>query len=247
MVPGLSRLLACGDQITRRDTPGWRRRWSRVISTGGAAIAFSGAIYGGVPAVAGTVDARPNEGLFFQAAAGEANDLLITQATGGSFTVVDSGAPLTVLGACVSTGLDSATCPGGEPWVRAYIVWVDLRDLDDAADITADPGGLILGGEGADTVSATGGQGRRIGFSIEGGVGDDTLSLGTLGSLEGNEGEDRLTASTQADPARMRGGPGDDWLVGSSGDQRLYGGEGDDILLAGSGSSTRRWSRQRRI
>jgi Ca2+-binding RTX toxin-like protein len=222
------------DMEGRLTAPGRPGLWSRTVSIAGAAIAFSGAVFGGVPAQAGTIDARPNEGLFFEAAAAEANDLRITRPDGGgSYTVVDSGAPLTALGACVSTGANSATCPAGEPWVRAYVVSVDLGDLDDTADITAEPGGLIVGGDGADVVSASA---DRFGFIVEGGGGNDTLSLGDQGWLEGNEGDDKLTATTQADPARMRGGPGDDWLVGSSGDQRLYGGEGDDTLEPGNGS-----------
>ena len=241
MIRALSRWLACGVQITRPDIPSWLRRWSGAVSIGGAAIAFSGAIYGGVPAEAGTIDARPNEGLFFQAAAGEANNLLITQA-GGLYTVVDS-APLTALGACVSTGLSSATCPAGEPWIRGWHVSVDLGDLDDSADVTAAPGGSILGGEGADVVSATSQGSRfRFGFSVEGGAGADTLVNDDGDAMLRGQGDNDTLVGRGSNPKTlMVGGPGDDAVENYDGNATVRGRGGDDTLENnGPGNATLR-------
>jgi Ca2+-binding RTX toxin-like protein len=58
------------------------------------------------------------------------------------------------------------------------------------------------------------------GFEVNGGEGDDTVSVSSAIEL----------------PVTMRGGPGNDTLVGGSGPDKLIGGEGND-KLAGRGGS----------
>lgn len=152
------------------------------------------------PAQAGTVDAT--EGVVFTAAPGETNNLTITREL-DSVIVADSGAPLTVLGDCISIDPNTASCPAGGSLVAL------LGDGDDEADVNV-LGSLVVGGEGADTVTAWG--------RVRGGSGNDTLATHPLGgTLNGGEGNDTLRGGEEP-------GIGSTWMIG---------GLGSDTFIAG--------------
>jgi len=145
------------------------------------------------PAQAGTVDAT--EGVVFTAAPGETNDLTITREL-DSVIVADLGAPLTVLGDCISIDPNTASCPAGGSLVAL------LGDGDDEADVN-DLHSLVVGGEGADTVTAWG--------RVRGGSGNDTLATHPLGgTLNGGEGNDTLRGGEER---RI----GSTWMIGGLG------------------------------
>src|SRR4029453_4592307 len=76
---------------------------------------------------------------------------------------------------------------------------------------------MMAAGAGDDVVDGTGLTATAIGFTADGGDGNDVLI--------GAAGNDILY-----------GGDGDDVLIGNDGDDVLDGGAGDDILLGGNGN-----------
>ncbi|MFF8729174.1 calcium-binding protein [Streptomyces sp. NPDC015171] len=89
--------------------------------------------------------------------------------------------------------------------------------------------GLAWGGDGNDTIDASGGDNI-----VQGGKGDDTLRGGAGGQyLSGDDGKDTLTGGAGDD--NLGGGKGDDVLYGNSGNDTLYGNSGDDKLYGGPG------------
>ncbi|WP_181793021.1 calcium-binding protein [Streptomyces sp. WELS2] len=98
--------------------------------------------------------------------------------------------------------------------------------------ITVGKEGLAWGGDGNDTINASGG-----GNIAQGGKGDDTLHGGAGSqSLSGDDGRDTITGGAGAD--ELYGGRGDDVLYGNGGDDRLYGNSGNDRLYGGPGRDT---------
>ena len=92
--------------------------------------------------------------------------------------------------------------------------------------------GLAWGGDGNDTVNASGGDNI-----VQGGKGDDVLHGGSGGQyLSGDDGNDRLYGGSADDT--LSGGKGDDRLYGDSGNDRLYGNSGNDKLYGGAGRDT---------
>ncbi|WP_336113270.1 calcium-binding protein [Streptomyces sp. PTD9-10] len=98
--------------------------------------------------------------------------------------------------------------------------------------LTVGAEGLAWGGDGNDTVYASGGDNI-----VQGGRGDDALH-GGAGSqyLSGDDGNDRISGGTGADT--LYGGKGNDVLYGNSGNDRLYGNSGNDRLYGGAGRDT---------
>jgi len=192
------------------------RWWSGAVAVVSATIAFCAAGYGCPPAEAGTIQLTV-EGehglqgdLVFQAAPGEANDLHIDDQS-VRYIVVDSGAPLSALGGCASTGPNSAVCPGVD--TATFFVTAMLGDLDDKVQVQTYGGGSLVGGEGADTLSAEPGPGAGAygGFTIAGGVGNDTLvNQGGEVTLRGDGGDDTLRSPEFAGNTLMVGGLGAD-------------------------------------
>jgi|GEM_PF-1299943 len=90
-------------------------------------------------------------------------------------------------------------------------------------------------------------DGNKMGLSIAGGVGDDSLSIGGLQpiQLDGAAGNDLLTSGDGIDTLRggdgndvLDAGKGNDFMVGGAGDDRIIAGEGDDFVNGGAGSDT---------
>ncbi|MFF7987492.1 calcium-binding protein [Streptomyces sp. NPDC007901] len=98
--------------------------------------------------------------------------------------------------------------------------------------ITVGKEGLAWGGDGNDTINASGGDNI-----VQGGKGDDTLHGGSgAQNLSGDDGKDTITGGTGADT--LNGGKGNDVLYGNSGDDKLYGNSGNDKLYGGAGRDT---------
>jgi hypothetical protein len=102
---------------------------------------------------------------------GEANDIVISQPTPGTFLVTDNGAPLTVGTKCTLTTANSATCNSGAAKhpIAKIEVYTGLGN-DKITNNTNVPS-LLNGGMGNDIV--TGGSGNDV---LIGGGGSDTLS-----------------------------------------------------------------------
>ncbi|MCC5477099.1 calcium-binding protein [Streptomyces barringtoniae] len=104
----------------------------------------------------------------------------------------------------------------------------------DAGDDTIAVGaeGLARGGDGNDTVNASGGD-----TIVQGGKGDDVLHGGSgTQYLSGDDGRDTITGGTGDDT--LNGGTGNDVLYGNSGNDKLYGNSGNDTLYGGPGRDT---------
>jgi Ca2+-binding RTX toxin-like protein len=99
----------------------------------------------------------------------------------------------------------------------------------------------VDGGPGNDVVDASlyegtptsgGGNGARL--LLAGGSGNDRLTASLdADRMFGDDGDDILHGGDQRD--RIDGGPGNDVLYGEAGDDFLWGGLGDDTLYAGDG------------
>lgn len=76
------------------------------------------------------------------------------------------------------------------------------------------------------------------GFEVNAGAGDDSVVVAREVpipvTLRGGPGQDRLVGGADAD--KLVGGAGDDVLVGRAGADSLFGGPGDDRLVGGSGN-----------
>ncbi|WP_089100374.1 calcium-binding protein [Streptomyces hyaluromycini] len=98
--------------------------------------------------------------------------------------------------------------------------------------ITVGKEGLAWGGDGNDTVNASGGDNI-----VQGGKGNDVLRGGAGAQyLSGDDGKDTITGGAGADT--LYGGKGDDVLYGNSGNDKLYGNSGNDRLYGGPGRDT---------
>lgn len=76
------------------------------------------------------------------------------------------------------------------------------------------------------------------GFAVNAGAGNDRVVLGrevqVPVTLRGGGGDDALLGGSAGDS--LYGGPGNDLLVGRFGSDSLFGGEGNDRLLGGAGN-----------
>jgi Ca2+-binding RTX toxin-like protein len=77
--------------------------------------------------------------------------------------------------------------------------------------------------------------GDRTTVIMNGGTGNDTLSVNVRGqcTLTGGDGKDQLSGGRGHD--LLDGGPGDDHVSGSAGSDTLIGGTGYDVLWGGKG------------
>jgi hypothetical protein len=154
----------------------------------------------------------------FAALPGEVNDLTVSM-SGQSVTFSDSGAPLTARAGCTATDAHTVSCPatsdaGGQVVVTlddeddtARVLWPDVDGRPDPPDLT------INGGLGNDTLSGAGAQ--------------------NLVDLEGDDGNDVVTGGDSGDV--VEGGNGDDTVDGGPGDDVIDGGPGNDHLIGGPG------------
>jgi Ca2+-binding RTX toxin-like protein len=173
------------------------------------------------PALAGSVSVSGAR-LTYQAGAAETNDVTIVMSQDReTWTVTDTGAPLTAGAGCASADTHTATCavprPLGNDSVRIL-----LHDRADTARSAESCWGLDDGqNHGWCQIYVRGGSGddELVGnsfcpppqFFVQGGPGDDRI-IGS-GSLSGGVGSDRLTGSCIA---RLDGGRGADTLDGNN-------------------------------
>ena len=155
---------------------------------------------------------EPQDVLFFTAAAGEANDVTITE-SGGRYVVGDSGAALLAGPGCVRTSERAATCDAED-------AMVELGDRDDRSSGV----GHVQGGAGNDVLINLG-----VGY-VSGGAGNDVLINRSRMAVDlvGGPGNDRLT-----------GGRGNDGLTGGSGNDLLSGGRDADRINSHDGRRDR--------
>ncbi|WP_369223791.1 calcium-binding protein [Streptomyces sp. R39] len=125
----------------------------------------------------------------------------------------------------LGTGNDKATDSG-----RLDGAYVSGDAGNDTVTVGAE--GLAWGGDGNDTINASGGDNI-----VQGGKGDDKLHGGNGAQyLSGDAGNDTITGGTGNDT--LYGGTGNDVLYGNSGNDKLYGNSGNDKLYGGAGRDT---------
>lgn len=197
----------------------------------------------------------------YRAAVGEVNRLTVSfvGATGpeGSatrrYSVVDTGASISVGAGCVRVTVQRATCSIADETLNTYDSLTDalnarLGNGNDRAfvpvDISAVPPLQAMdvtldGGSGSDSLSVP-----KAFATLRGGSGNDRLTgSDRTDSLDGGGGKDRLKGGESDDRLQCRGsrgcsasgGRGDDEVFGGSGNDRLNGDSGKDSLRGGRG------------
>jgi Ca2+-binding RTX toxin-like protein len=181
----------------------------------------------------------PPDMLVFTAAAGEANQLTITEDAAGfpriRFLVRDDGAPVLAGAGCEQIDSLTAACTAGA---------VGPIELGGGDDRVVARGGDVSGGDGVDVLDVSlgfmdgdAGADVLIGFQGAGGAADDLLLVTSSG--RGDSGDDVLRCFPREGAfCRLDGGPGADLLTGGNSFDRLFGRAGDDVLrgLAGDDS-----------
>ena len=135
----------------------------------------------------------------------------------------------------LATGAD----PLGVGLTRDGVLWVEGSSGNDVIRVSADP--AAAGRPARVRVSARGqvryfDRSRVTNVIVDGGAGDDTLSVDAFGlpaAIDGGAGNDALTGGAGADV--LRGNAGNDWLRGQGGSDTVYGGFGDDTVDGGAG------------
>jgi RTX calcium-binding nonapeptide repeat (4 copies) len=176
----------------------------------------------------------PEDMLVLTAAAGEANQITITQEPVGyrrlRIVVRDESAPVQAGPGCERLDDRTAACVAGA------IGPVQLGDGDDRID---SPAGDVYGGEGADILST------RFAGAVKGDDGDDVLigvrgeggsgaDLVVVTSGRGDAGDDILRCFSPDAWCHLDGGLGDDMLSGGTGTDRLLGRQGNDLMRGGA-------------
>ncbi|MDA0590143.1 MAG: leishmanolysin-related zinc metalloendopeptidase [Planctomycetota bacterium] len=131
------------------------------------------------------------------------------------------------------------------------VVTVDATNGDDTFNVGNLSGVSEMflnlnGGNGNDTIDASGSATTGLRLAIDGGVGNDVIN-GSDGpeTLRGGDGDDMINGGGGNDVLDggngndwMNGGAGDDTLRGSFGQDTLSGGAGNDVLDGGRGNDT---------
>lgn len=204
--------------------------------------------------------------VYYVAAPGEANRVVVTfQAGGQSVTVSDPGATIAPQDSCVAIDAHTVRCdlPPGSPAINdeLYEARAELGDGDDTLEIVSGgaPDARVRADGGAGSDRLQGGPGSNVlgggGGGIDiliGGARGDVLSDGDAGEagtgpdvLDGGAGSDTVTYRGRANPvtADLRGG-GEDTLtsiatlIGGSADDMLTGDEAAQTIEGGPGDDT---------
>jgi len=170
--------------------------------------------------------------LIYAAAPGERNQVVVTSDGGGGTMLRDLGAVVQAGAGCMTIDEHTVRC------TRPRSVAVDAGDGDDAVLLSGAVFGVVVGGDGADSLT-----GADI---LYGGAGNDVLTGGGSGACENPK--DSACGET------LIGGAGDDVLRGGAGDDRLIGdgsnspaanrvgiaeaGRGNDVIDGGVGEDT---------
>jgi hypothetical protein len=165
-----------------------------------------------------------------------------------SLAVSDSGALIRAAAGCTGGGSHLVTCVFTNPLSRIRVDLGDGADRVDASGLSNGTAATVDGGAGDDTLigsafddTLTGGAGND---TIDGGAGTDTLSFDErraavrvdlhAGSATAAGGE----RDTLANIENVRGGSGDDVLIGDGGANELTGGGGNDELRGRGGADS---------
>jgi Ca2+-binding RTX toxin-like protein len=169
-----------------------------------AALAFPSSSLAGTASVAG------GQIVVYVAAAGETNRVTVAEDPLG-MRIVDLGAPVVAGAGCTAVSTNEAVCRVQlVPRVR-----VEVGDLDDFVLVSGSADILVLGAAGDDVLDI-GDPGAGV---LIGGEGDDTLDgAAFIDYLRGGLGDDVLRG--RGDDDRFRGGLGDDVLRGGPGTDR---------------------------
>lgn len=172
---------------------------------------------------------------------GASNSFIVGKDAFNQLTVREGGATLVVTSSVTSVSINGGT--GDDS--------ITIGNLNGVVATLL----TVNGGFGDDTISAAGATIGSIRLSIDGGVGNDSITgssgndslLGSDGddivsgglgndSLIGGAGQDRMNGDIGDDS--LDGGDGDDTLRGFDGSDSIIGGEGSDYLIAGKGNDT---------
>lgn len=229
-------------------------RFSVLVTASLVALAVVNPAQGGTASVGSAphLVGFSSDAVLYTAAAGEANDVTMTQPTPGQVAIEDLGANVTAVPPCSSVDAHHATCPFGVD----KLLDVDLGDGDDFLTLTemfCDEA-AFLGGDGDDRMRGDecftelffGGpgddhlRGRGERDIIDGGAGSDTMSGGTSGFSHANAFNphfDTLTYEDRVNGVRVRpDGLPNDGEPGEGDDVRgdfelVVGGAGNDLLV----------------
>ncbi len=221
-----------------------------------AAVIEIDEVFCGCDGSSGDEDTRE---LIVRAAPGELNAISVHTEPDG-VVIEDSGAPLT--GSCEPVSPARRFCRGRYDAIHLHLEdgsdSLNLRDLGGSVDagpgddsiVVAGAPSQLLGGAGADLLDARLAPGSSVsytdhtaavsvrlnGLADDGSAGEGDNVLGSLGSIQGGSGDDRLESGS--DSASLAGGAGNDTLVGSPEGESLLGQDGDDNIAAGGGNDS---------
>src|SRR4051794_36100308 len=230
----------------------WGRRMAVLMVALGAGLVAAVAPAASLGAtVAITTDASSTTPkLGYVAAAGETNSVTV-DLVGGTYTVKDTGAPLTAGGGCTQVDPNTATCPAA----TVNRLTVNTSDGNDTILVNARPpqGTTLIGGEGNDSITGSSGTdhifGGNGGDAIDGQLGNDTVDTGggdpafeAFDIVNGGGGFDTLDYHTRTEPVivDLKTTPSFavdplDFGAGESVDnfEKIVGGSADDFLVGG--------------
>jgi Ca2+-binding RTX toxin-like protein len=127
------------------------------------------------------------------------------------------------------------------------IVWNDGDGSDSIDGGAGDDTTVVNGAAAAGDRFTVAPNGRRVSFRRTnlGRFGLDLAAIETL-EMNGRSGDDRISGTSglvRLIALRMNGGPGDDTLIGSDGDDVMDAGTGDDTMVCGAGHDEMRGNR----
>ena len=156
------------------------------------------------------------------------NRFTVRQTVPAEVRVRDASRPITTSFPCTNLAPDEISCPAN----FAQRIVVQSRDGDDVLRNTTTRPAELDGGPGDDTLS--GARGPDV---LRGGAGTDTVTyedrtarVAVRLDRTANDGELGEQDDVRSDVETVRGGRGDDVLLGDDGPNRLLGGRGDDVL-----------------
>jgi len=194
--------------------------------------------------------------LTYTAAPGQANQVAITQSYNSDRThfsyVIDDVVPITAGNGCNypdSADDTKISCTVEAPESQSPLVSLEmnLADGDDTGSLDNRTDQVyyyntVELGEGNDKWTS-GADTRVDGTAVQGGAGDDVITVGGHGSAWGDAGADTVNAGVGGEI--VNGGAGNDKLNGGAGEQiiqaedgndTVYGGDGNDELYGGRGN-----------
>jgi Ca2+-binding RTX toxin-like protein len=192
------------------------RRTTAILAVLAVAIAPASAL-GAVASV--RTDEFGDTILFYEAGAGEANDLAMSEGLPRrTVTLRDEGATVVAGAGCVQVDPNEVRCG------TVAATSVELGDLGDIFTMVNGNVG-VDGGSGADQLTIC----PLCVGSLHGGGGDDVLIAGgDFGHfLTGGPGADTLTS-----------GSGEDWVEGGPGSDTIWTGAGVDVVFPGGGDDS---------